>query len=842
MALGEIPGRPSTEPRSRPRPWPAITELSGALAEGAPGSLPLFEKLTGDDQLRWRCCRDAAQSQPDWLSHDDHDRALRLISDTELQASHGAVSRAAKAADLVSGALAEAASGMSQALTRAAGCWADSPAVLMAGGESFSPEKAAASAAPHLRERVARVLACLDSVTTDAGQAMVAICALLLAAGQPDAGRVVRVPVVFARPGERPASRGVAGTLELREFPPGPTGLFPDPRGMRNRRADAAFDAGLRLAWQFAAGASRRGRCVLWSLSLDEGVPDYAIDGGSLGAAFAVALRELLRRPRGSRPGLFAVPRAFFVGLRPSARSPASLPCSSPQPTDQVTPRAADGPWLDRVGDMDAKLDAAQAKGLRLVAPAANRASAQPRAIVHVDWAETIHQADRYARRVRPMRIIVTAIAILAVAGTSAGVGAAVQARSAEGVQVDRADAQAALQRDIAASRQLADRSEAIGDSDPALARLLSIAAWRICPSSAARYAMLAAAALPGIAVLKAPAPFATSIDPELGVGHVTSVAFSPDGKTLAGGTADGSVVLWDVATRRQVGVLTSAAGGIQAWSVAFSPDGKTLAAGDLDGTVTLWDVTTHRQVAALTAPGAVTVTSVAFSPDGKTLASDGIGYKVRPMVWLWDVATRRQVSAPLTGHTGQVNSVAFSPDGATLATGSDDRTARLWDVATRRQVGAPLTGYTGGVSSVAFSPDGKTLATGSLDGTVRLWDVATRRQVGAPLTGHTGGVTSVVFSPDGTTLAFGSNDGTVTLWDTVTSHQVGTPLAGHARQVELGGVQPGRHHACHRRQRWHGAALERGRHRSAGRPPLWSDRRDRACGVQPGRQDPGRQ
>jgi WD40 repeat protein len=156
---------------------------------------------------------------------------------------------------------------------------------------------------------------------------------------------------------------------------------------------------------------------------------------------------------------------------------------------------------------------------------------------------------------------------------------------------------------------------------------------------------------------------------------------------------------------------------------VAFSPDSKALASGSADG-IFWWHVSGNL-CTCTGSPGPFTshpspATSVAFSPDSKTLATGNDAGTVR----LWDVATHRQITA-LTGPVGPITSVAFSPDGTTLASASPDHTVRVWDLATSRPVGAPLTGHTGMITSVAFSPDGKILATGSADHTVRLWDVA---------------------------------------------------------------------------------------------------------------------
>jgi WD40 repeat protein len=260
--------------------------------------------------------------------------------------------------------------------------------------------------------------------------------------------------------------------------------------------------------------------------------------------------------------------------------------------------------------------------------------------------------------------------------------------------------------------------------------------------------------------------------------GRVWSIAFSPDGETLASCSEDQTIKLWDWSTGQCLKTLS----GHQGWvkSIAFSPEGKQLASGSFDHTVRVWDVETGDCLRTLSGHTS-TITTIAFSRDGDVLASSSYDETVK----LWNAATG-QCTKTLHGHSNRVWSVAFSPTGQWLASGGDDHAAKLWNVETGQCI-KTIKGHTNSVMAIALSPEGHHLASGYEDQTIRLWNVSAEACVQI-LYGHTNRVWSVAFnsqpirngnSAEEITLASGSADRTIKLWNWKTGRCLKT-LQGH--------------------------------------------------------------
>ena len=283
-----------------------------------------------------------------------------------------------------------------------------------------------------------------------------------------------------------------------------------------------------------------------------------------------------------------------------------------------------------------------------------------------------------------------------------------------------------------------------------------------------------------GIAALvsKSPKSFSAAVvapsisKPELVLqtGHVMRVdgiAFSPDGKFLASGSADNTVKLWDTANKREVRTLTGHSGGVR--TVAFSSNGQWLASGAIDGNIKFWDVATGRELRNLDSNGSVS--TVAFSPDGRWFAAGNM----EKVIKVWDLHISREPLI-LTGHGDVITTVVFSRDGNWLASGSADKTIKIWNLATGREA-RTLTGHNERITTVAFSQDGQWLATGGLDTKVKLWRVGEWREQQFQMSGADK-VFALAFSPDGHTLISADVNKTIKLLDVPTGRELRTITA----------------------------------------------------------------
>ena len=271
------------------------------------------------------------------------------------------------------------------------------------------------------------------------------------------------------------------------------------------------------------------------------------------------------------------------------------------------------------------------------------------------------------------------------------------------------------------------------------------------------------------------------------GFGHYVRVSHSPDGETLASvstqdGKTRGSIKLWDANTKQLKHELSL---GPEPWmympgnfvSLAFSPDGNSIAAGlyvlyePLETTtseVWVWDVDTGEFKFSAgrerfgDPPNPSGIRFVKFSSDGKNLMAGSKIYDSISGRWKRTLRT----------HIGVM---AFSPDEVTLAAvtldgGPLSGMLQLWDF--RRWihkidlVGRGYPEMNPLISTLAYSPDGKTLASGS-NLAIRLYDIETgeERQI---LEGHTDSILSIDYSPDGNLLASGGMDGTIFIWDSI--------------------------------------------------------------------------
>jgi len=243
----------------------------------------------------------------------------------------------------------------------------------------------------------------------------------------------------------------------------------------------------------------------------------------------------------------------------------------------------------------------------------------------------------------------------------------------------------------------------------------------------------------------------------------VTSIAFSPDSKTLVSGGWDDTTRLWEIASGSELfRQCLNPCDDSAIRSVAYSPDGRTLAASGHLGTVLLWDSITGQEIRKLDTLAFTgtrfDVPTVVFSPDGKTLVGSQEDW-----VLLWDVPSgrqRRKFKVHIDGE--DIVSLALSPNGSLLACSSKDATIRIWDLTSSCEWRS-LAGEKWPAASLAFSLQGRILASAwGRDKLIRVWETTSGEeiksiQIASP-------TYTVAFSPDGTRLAWGDQEGNVAL------------------------------------------------------------------------------
>jgi WD40 repeat protein len=244
---------------------------------------------------------------------------------------------------------------------------------------------------------------------------------------------------------------------------------------------------------------------------------------------------------------------------------------------------------------------------------------------------------------------------------------------------------------------------------------------------------------------------------------YISDIAISPDGQTAIlatdQGTMPSDVILLAVKSGEEIRRFTGHPSAIS--SVAFSPDGRTAASAGHNGVMILWDVATGKEVRRFKGydgddpDGANVWHYVGFSPDGKSL----IATHFNGMIVLWDAATGKEIRH-YAGHSMDSLNFVFSGDGRWAFSGAGDNTAILWDVPSGSVVHL-FRDHSAAIPRVDITSDGRFGIAGSADNTTTLWDLKTD----AVIRRYHAGLITPIFAPDNRTALVGIFGNDIELW-----------------------------------------------------------------------------